>query len=254
MRIGSLFSGIGGLELGLEWAGVGHPVWQVEQSAWCRGILAQRWPDAQRFDDVCTVGAHNLSPVDVLCGGFPCQDVSLAGKRGGIVEGTRSGLWFEFHRIITELRPSFVIVENTRGLETLGLHTVLTGLRTLGYRGERYRLSACAVGAPHSRPRVFVLAYAHGQQLGRDGITGHHPTPDSGRHVDGARGTMAGQREQWAQEPRMDRVVDGLPHRMDRNKALGNAVVPAVARVVGERLLKLALDKRTPSPHIPSTP
>lgn len=249
MRIGSLFSGIGGLELGLEWAGVGHTVWQVEQSAWCRGILAQHWPEAQRFDDVCTVGAHNLSPVDVLCGGFPCQDVSLAGKRGGIVEGTRSGLWFEFHRIITELRPSFVIVENTRGLETLGLHTVLTGLRTLGYRGERYRLSACSVGAPHARPRVFVLAYAYCEQLGRDRITRDYSTPDSGRDADGTRGAMAGQREQWAQEPEMDRVVDGLPYRMDRNKALGNAVVPAVAAIVGRRLLDIAkgLDRhRTP--------
>jgi DNA (cytosine-5)-methyltransferase 1 len=240
MRIGSLFSGVGGLDAGLEMAGVGETVWQVEQSAWCRGILAQHWPEAQRFDDVCTVGAHNLSPVDVLCGGFPCQDVSLAGKRGGIVEGTRSGLWFEFHRIITELRPTFVIVENTRGLETLGLQTVLTGLRTLGYRGERYRLSACAVGAPHARPRVFVLAYAHGEQLGRDRITRDYSSPDSGRHPVGAGRAMAGQREQWAQEPRVDRVANGVPDRMERNKALGNAVVPHVAAIVGRRLLDIA--------------
>ena len=93
MRIGGLFSGIGGLELGLERAGVGHTVWQVEQDAWCRSVLAQHWPEAERFDDVCNVGAHNLSPVEVICGGFPCQDISKVGRGAGL-DGARSGLFW----------------------------------------------------------------------------------------------------------------------------------------------------------------
>ena len=101
VKIGSLFSGIGGLELGLEWAGVGHTVWQVERDPFCRSILARHWPSAARFDDVRTVGAHNLEPVDVICGGFPCQDISYAGKGLGLA-GERSGLWYEFARIIGE--------------------------------------------------------------------------------------------------------------------------------------------------------
>ena len=90
MTIGSLFSGIGGLELGLEWAGLGPVRWQVEQDMWCRAVLAKHWPDAGRFDDVCTVGAE-LEPVDIICGGFPCQDLSNAGARAGLA-GARSGL------------------------------------------------------------------------------------------------------------------------------------------------------------------
>ena len=93
--IGSLFSGIGGLELGLELAGVGHTVWQVECDPFCRQVLAKHWPKTERFDDVRNVGKHNLKYVDVICGGFPCQDISYAGKGAGLA-GKRSGLWYEY--------------------------------------------------------------------------------------------------------------------------------------------------------------
>ena len=119
MRIGSLFSGIGGLELGLERAGVGRVAWQVEIDPFCRAVLAKHWPDVERFEDVRSVGASNLSPVDVICGGFPCQDVSLAGLGRGL-EGERSGLWFEYLRIVTEMRPRFVVVENVLEKATAG--------------------------------------------------------------------------------------------------------------------------------------
>ena len=240
MRIGSLFSGIGGLELGLEWAGVGHTVWQVEQSEFCRAVLAKHWPDAQRFDDVRTVGAHNLSPVDVLCGGFPCQDVSHLGKRAGMEVGTRSGLWHEFARIISELAPSCVIVENTIGLDSLGLAVVLADLRGLGYRGERCIIPACAVGASHARRRLFVLAYASGEFVGRNRTTGAaRPLARGWGHHGGG----ASADERWQQWPvdrsRILRDADGFPSRVDRNRALGNAVVPQVAEVVGRRLLAM---------------
>lgn len=159
MRIGSLFSGIGGLELGLEWAGVGHTVWQVEKDDYCRRVLAKHWPDALRFDDVCTVGAHNLPPVDVICGGFPCQDISYAGKGAGLA-GARSGLWYEFARIVGEMGPRYVVVENVAALLTRGIDAVLGTLADLGYDAEWSTLRASDVGAPHRRERVFLVAYA----------------------------------------------------------------------------------------------
>jgi DNA (cytosine-5)-methyltransferase 1 len=159
LTIGSLFSGIGGLELGLERAGLGPSVFQVERDEYCRAVLAKHWPAALRFDDVCTVGAHNLPRVDVLCGGFPCQDISNAGRRAGITVGTRSGLWFEYSRIIRELRPRYVVVENVTALLTHGLDAVLGELAESGYDAEWDCVPASSVGAPHQRDRIFVVAY-----------------------------------------------------------------------------------------------
>ena len=158
MRIGSLFSGIGGLDLGLEAAGVGHTVWQVETDEYCRAVLAKHWPLATRYDDVRTVTGAMLAPVDILCGGFPCQDVSLAGVGAGLA-GARSGLWYEYLRLVGELRPRAVVIENVPGLIRRGLDTVVGGLVDLGYTVEASRIRASDVGAPHRRERVFVLAY-----------------------------------------------------------------------------------------------
>ena len=159
MKIGSLFAGIGGLELGLEWAGVGETVFQVERDPFCRSVLERHWPHATRFDDVCSVGAHNLPAVDVLCGGFPCQDLSYAGKGAGLA-GERSGLWFEFARLIGELRPRFVVVENVTALVTCGLDAVLGELAARGYDAIWFPLRASDVGAPHRRERVFIIGWS----------------------------------------------------------------------------------------------
>lgn len=160
MTIGSLFAGIGGLELGLERAGLGPTVWQVEQDAYCRSVLAKHWPDADRsVTDVCEAGAANLEPVDVICGGFPCQDLSYAGKGAGL-DGARSGLWFEYLRIIRELRPRFVVVENVSALLTRGLDVVLGTLAESGYDALWTSLRAADVGAPHRRERIFIVAHA----------------------------------------------------------------------------------------------
>lgn len=158
MKIGSLFSGIGGLELGLEWSGLGHTAWQVEQDRNCLHWLAEHWPSAQRHTDVRTVGAHNLSPVDVICGGFPCQDISYAGKGAGL-DGHRSGLWYEFARIVGELGPGYVVVENVAALFTRGIDQVLGTLADIGYDAEWSTLRASDVGAPHRRERVFIIAW-----------------------------------------------------------------------------------------------
>ena len=161
MRIGSLFSGIGGLELGLERAGCGSVAWQVERDPFCRSVLAKHWPSAERFDDVCAVGSHCLAAVDIVCGGFPCQDLSYAGKGAGLA-GERSGLWREYARIVRELRPRFVVVENVSALLARGLGDVLGDLAALGYDAEWHCVRASDVGAPHRRERLFVVAYRDG--------------------------------------------------------------------------------------------
>ena len=158
MTIGSLFSGIGGLELGLEWAGLGPTLWQVEQNEFCCKVLEKHWPDATRHHDVRAVGAKNLQPVDVICGGFPCQDISLAGAGAGL-SGARSGLWFEYARIIGELRPRIVVVENVAALLGRGLGDVLGCLASLGYDAWWDCIPAASVGAPHRRDRLFVVGW-----------------------------------------------------------------------------------------------
>ena len=158
MTFGSLFSGIGGIDLGLERAGM-TCAWQVEIDPWCRQVLTKHWPNVRRYEDVSAVGGDTLEPVDVIAGGFPCQDVSVAGQRAGIQDGNRSGLWSEFHRIIRELRPRYVFVENVPGLLTNGMGRVLGDLADIGYDAEWEVLSAADVGAPHLRKRVFIVAH-----------------------------------------------------------------------------------------------
>jgi len=160
LTLDSLFAGIGGLEYGLEMTGRFKTVWQVEKDAYCRKVLAKHWPDVTRYEDVKDVGRENLEPVDVICGGFPCQDISNAGRRAGIVEGNRSGLWHEYVRIIRELRPQYVVVANVSALLVRGLDVVLGELAESGYDAEWSMLSAADVGAPHLRQRIFVIAYA----------------------------------------------------------------------------------------------
>lgn len=156
IRIGSLFSGIGGLDLGVEWATGGRVVWHCEVDDHARKVLAKHWPGVPCYPDVRNIG-EGLEHVDIICGGFPCQDISQAGKRAGI-RGERSGLWSEFARIIRDVRPGVVFVENVAALVTRGLDVVLGDLADLGLDAEWFRLGAYEVGAPHIRQRIFVLA------------------------------------------------------------------------------------------------
>lgn len=157
ITIGSLFTGIGGLDLGLERAGLGPVLWQVERSAWCRKVLGWHWPHARSFVDVRSVGRSNLTPVDLVAGGFPCQDVSSAGRGAGLA-GAKSGLWSEFRRIVEEIEPPFALVENVASGARRWLPFVRRDLHLLGYRTRALQISAFDVGAPHRRERVFVLA------------------------------------------------------------------------------------------------
>jgi len=162
MIYGSLFSGIGGIDLGLDRAGMSC-AWQVEIDPYCRKVLEKHWPGVDRFNDIKKCGAHNLKQVDLIAGGFPCQDISLAGKGAGI-EGEKSGLWSEYKRIICELRPRIVVVENVSALLVRGLERVLGDLAESGYNAEWDCIPAAAVGAPHRRDRVFIVACSRSQQ------------------------------------------------------------------------------------------
>lgn len=305
LTFGSLFSGIGGLDLGLERAGM-RCEWQVEIDDYAQKVLAKHWPDVARFRDVRECGKRNLAPVDLIAGGFPCQDISDAGKQAGI-DGERSGLWAEFYRIICELRPRYVVVENVAALLHRGMGRVLGDLAAGGYDAEWQIISAESVGAPHLRERVFIVAYSartHGRGADTRSDRKRHQevsvgsirnasNPHSDRcriralqHQPGAEcetsaiiGNDGPQRiapyadfqslevgpcfgrdalqelatfkrdcstgtGQWATEPGICRVANGVPHRVDRLRGLGNAVVPQVAQFVGECIMAVEAERR----------
>ena len=163
LQVGSLFSGVGLCDLGLSWAGMRHAFF-CEVDPYCRSILARHWPGVPIYNDVTTLKGSEAPRIDILCGGFPCQDVSLGGNRAGIKEGTRSGLWREYARLIDEIRPKYAIIENVRGLLSCGIEIVMRDLAALGYDAEWEVLPAAALGAPHHRERVFIVAYPNGQR------------------------------------------------------------------------------------------
>ena len=156
MRVGSLFAGIGGFDLAAAWMGW-STAWVSEIDPFACQVLARHFPDAPNLGDITQIDFTTVEPVDVLVGGFPCQDISNAGKQAGIT-GARSGLWFEYARAIRELRPRYVVVENVAALVAGGLDVVLGCLADLGYDAEWRVFGASDVGAPHQRHRIWILA------------------------------------------------------------------------------------------------
>lgn len=233
MTFGSLFAGIGGFDLGLERAGM-KCKWQVEIDDYANKILEKHWPEVPRHRDVREVGSHNLEPVDLICGGFPCQDISIAGKgheRRGI-DGERSGLWGEYARIIRHLRPRYVLIENSPELAVLGLGRVLTDLAKIGMDAEWGIIRASQVGAKHRRARMFICAYATSERRkGRQRVLDE----ESYQSV-----SALGFTSNWPHlsSPLGCRGSDGIPNRMDRLRCLGNAVVPQVAEWIGRRIME----------------
>ena len=270
VTFGSLFTGIGGIDLGFERAGM-ECRWQVEIDPWCRKVLTRHWPNVARYEDVREVGKHNLEPVDIIAGGFPCQPHSLAGKRKA--SSDERDLWGEFARIGCELNPFGIMGENVPGLLSSEsgrfFGRVLRDLAGCGYLVEWQSLSAAAFGAPHIRERVILFAHRESSGTWRLPVSTWGSQQES-VDVDGicevladtycerfetsrpsmsqewkATNTMFGDRSEriseyswWKVEPEVGRVVDGLPRRVDRLRGLGNAVVPQVAEYVGREIVR----------------
>jgi len=230
VNVGSLFSGIGGADLGLERAGM-RVRWQVEIDPYCNRVLAKHWPHVMRYRDVRTIDWATVEPIDILCGGFPCQDISLCGKGAGL-HGERSGLWSKYADAIRVLKPKYVLIENVSALRHRGLGDVLREIASFGYDAEWHCIPACSVGAPHRRDRVWVVAYPHAlrQQEQRQPVT-----HDAGRQLRGVRSEYAGW---WGTEPELGRVAHGVPHRVDRLRGLGNAVVPQIVEAFGRMIME----------------
>jgi len=232
MRVLDLFSGIGGFSLGLERAGM-KTVAFCEIDPYCRKVLAKHWPEVPCYDDIRTLTAERLAAdgiaVDLICGGFPCQDISVAGRGAGL-DGERSGLWSEYARLIGELRPRFVIVENVSALLARGMGRVLGDLAALGYDAEWHCIPASHVGAPHDRDRIWLVAY---------------PIGSAGAWTWGGGDIRMGRQQQsfpWnrtkecalAYARRMD---DGLSRVVDRTNGLRNAVVPQIPEMIGRAIM-----------------
>lgn len=303
LRFGSLFAGIGGFDLGLERAGM-ECAWQIEIDPYCQRVLAKHWPNVERFSDVRECGKHNLSAVDLICGGFPCQPFSVAGKRRG--KDDDRNLWPEMLRIVEECGPRWVVCENTPGIFDLYLDTVLASLESAGYEAWTVDIPAAGVGAWHRRNRIWIVA--HTDKFGLSGSPTRNTAHDEEWHdqaheprrraefyeivaggevaaysksartmpaqQSGSRNVSVGKgkdvthaiskrrngrandtpgdvlqrrdaftgrstpRDTWATEPGICRVAYGIPNRVDRLRALGNAVVPQVVELIGLAIIQ----------------
>lgn len=234
MNVLSLFSGIGGFELGLERAGM-TVVGQVEIDPFCRRVLAKHWPEVPRHDDVRTCvdwwRSERRPPVHVVGGGFPCQPASEAGL--GLGPADARWLWPLMAEVVAALRPSWVVWENVPGLLTRGLDIVHRDLVRLGYCHRVGWTAACAVGAPHPRRRLFGVAHAVGEGCrARRAPDGHGDVAAASRVRPESSGAAW-----WAVEPGLGRVAYGASNGVDRRRVLGNAVVPQVSEYIGRLLL-----------------
>ena len=230
MTFGSLFSGIGGLDLGLERAGM-ECRFQVENDPYCNKVLAKHWPEVRRYGDIKTIDWKGVEHVDLICGGFPCQPVSLAGKHRG--QEDERWLWPDFANCVRILRPQFVLVENVPGLLAVGMADVLCNLAALRYDVEWDCIRASDFGAPHERERIYLVAHSN-KVDGQAGV-GDKPDGATALFTGGSRVCA----DIWLQTTsRFAGVGDGLPARVYQRRVeqLGNAVVPQVAEWIGKRI------------------
>jgi DNA (cytosine-5)-methyltransferase 1 len=256
IRVLDLFSGIGGISLGLESTGHFQTVGFCEVEPFPRRVLAKHWPDVPIFGDIRELRADDVfgrcGHVDMVCGGFPCQDISAAGKGVGI-EGERSCLWFAMLRIIREVRPRWVLAENVPALRTRGADTVLAGLEGAGYACWPLVVGAWSVGAPQMRNRAWLVAHSWGcgQQI-KEFCRWGDTTPK----VRAATKLVATMHHVWPKGPgsvseipiAVDGVSAGLAGRLEMMTAIGNSVVPQVVQAVGYAIatLNYALTEQHP--------
>ena len=278
LTVGSLFSGIGGLDLGLERAGM-NVIWQSEIDPYACRVLSKHWPEVPNYGDIKTINWGDVVRPDVICGGYPCQPFSTAGKRRG--EDDTRHLWPWVRDAISELRPKYAILENVRGHLSMGGLTVIGELASIGYDAEWRIVSAASVGANHRRDRIIIVAYpndtrgrtsrsainrngtqevqewqhesqhwfgrrstsmanANGKWLGVNGSSRNVRQTNNARVYAGVGQIAYDGWQWWTTEPDVGRVANGIPNRVDRLKGLGNAVVPQVAEVIGRLVISHA--------------
>lgn len=236
LRFISFFAGIGGIDLGLERAG--HKcVGQVEINPFCQRVLAKHWPNTWRHDDITTLKPEDIPAADLWTGGFPCQDISNAGKRAGIY-GERSGLFFDFMRLVREVRPRYLLLENVAALLVRGMGEVLGELAESGYDAEWRICSAAEMGAPHQRSRLFVIAYADKTRRFAQSIFTRR-IPEIYRPCLWESYGTVNQHIWLTSDCGLSRNDGRVPGSVDRIAACGNAVVPQVAEYIGRLLMDM---------------
>jgi len=280
LTVGSLFSGIGGLDLGLERAGM-KVIWQSEIDPYCCKVLRKHWPEVPNHGNIKEIDWQTVERPDVICGGYPCQPFSQAGKRQG--ENDPRHLWPWVREAISALRPKYAILENVRGHLSLGFQTVLGEMASIGYDARWDCIPAAALGAPHLRDRLFIVARpSRSKQPGImadgdnarswDALCTRWDAPWHGSafvansndsrsgapkcQMESKQSANCSKREHsfdepcgcrqtdqswrhWETEPHVGRVANGIPHRVDRLRGLGNAVVPQVAEYIGRLITQL---------------
>jgi len=287
ITIGSLSSGIGGFELGLERAiPNSKTIWQCEKDKYCRSILKKHWPLAKMYTDIRDMNTDEVEKPDIICGGFPCQDISVAGKGEGIY-AKKSGLWWQMFGIISDLRPRIAVLENVPAITFRGGREVLGSFASIGYDAEWTIISARQFGAPHLRRRWFLVAYSCSigclehkrlkkemEQSRFQGIQRKEiqesdmsePTHSSSPYVTHSNSehrkeqfyskpieksrqptqsdTQIPQRTYWEKvppQPAIRSVDDGIPQRVAKLRALGNAIVPQCSEYIGQCIVQSGL-------------
>jgi DNA (cytosine-5)-methyltransferase 1 len=283
MKVLDLFAGIGGFTLGLERAGFETAAF-CEIDPYAQKVLKKHWPGVPIYDDVRQLTAERLASdgigVDVITGGFPCQDISTAGRQAGI-DGERSGLWSEIARLISELQPRYAIMENVTNIISgdsgRWFGRVLGDLAEIGYDAEWHCIPASAIGANHHRDRVWIAAHPSGGErqsgaekqgvlrtLPENGAINHNLSGRGEAHTELLAHPNGTQRERgrlpiriqqkhsdtflsswWKAEPNVGRVADGVPARSHRLKCLGNAVVPQIPELIGRAIMEFEDDRNT---------
>jgi DNA (cytosine-5)-methyltransferase 1 len=249
MKLLDLFSGIGGFSLAASWAEI-ETVAFCEKDKYCQAVLKKHWPDIPIMDDIFKLRGDEFGTIDIISGGFPCQPFSTAGKRKGTTDDRY--LWPEMLRVIETARPTWVLGENVPGIIDLALDNVLSDVEGIGYETQTFIIPACAIDAPHRRDRIWIVAYSGSRRwkvseilcagksiIGNSGANVANSKritertglcPNESQRIRSRRfSNCGGEGKSWPIEPRVGRVANGIPKRVDRLKGLGNAIVPELA-------------------------
>jgi DNA (cytosine-5)-methyltransferase 1 len=237
LRLLDTFSGIGGFSLAARWLGGIETVAFVEREPFCQKILRKHWPTVPIHNDICTYQPEPGS-ADIICGGFPCQDISTAGKQAGIKEGTRSGLFYELIRVVRLVGPRYVVLENVAAITSNGIGAVLGCLAEAGFDAEWACVRASHLGAKHHRDRWWCVAHSISNR-GKGYVQQAVSWKSALQRVESCRSVAHLRSGPAAGAPQLLRGTDGLPFKLDRLRAIGNAVVPQVAMIPLARVQEL---------------